>query len=489
MLQEHIDAVRKFGFTKLHLTARCITGPEAEIDALMASLNLEKPFAQRGKRSTIITTSKKADDSFVWPTVYASSGTNIVSHQQAIQIEEQTRARPDVFAIERPELQVCNSQTADIYVGETKPYITGFDENKQPVVRTIIEGLSLSVTPTVVEEGLLRFQSIATLEGASEIQPISVAGDVTRTPQTIRVPTINTQKVQTIVELRHDQALVQTGLTRTREGKVEAVLVILEAQPLSTAVQVESAAANHVQRTIVPVRYVSELCARIETERKINRDEAIFELKHMVDEAMNSEKPVSVDATTIVLDGDQLIIHHPGALENRLQMILEQIRKNGFAQSLISVSVAVVPEKDAIHLLQQYPMASAVTTAVDNFNFGRPRVLVSSLWSQPILFCKLNLVEAWDVRNRVLAIPDSEFFNCRRGLPVLNGELTSIKPYLNPAIGDIENELPGTLLDFKVKPLNLRLQKVDFNVFADDSCTTWACEVTDQQACLFRGPT
>ncbi len=232
-LQEHIDRIREFGFTQFQLTARYIMGPAKQIDSLMSSLKLERPFNTALKKQVISTSAKTPEESQPRLTTYQIGTSGIISREQARTIEELARSKADCFAVQCPQVSAFNGQLATIHVGETKPFIVGFKENDEPMIRTVVEGLTLRVTPTVCDSGLYRLQSVACLEGASQVHPVSVKRSVTETPRKIQVPTITTKQIQTTVELQDEQALLQTGLTTTHEGKTQAVLVILEARPIS----------------------------------------------------------------------------------------------------------------------------------------------------------------------------------------------------------------------------------------------------------------
>ena len=226
-LQEQIDRLRKFGFTQFQVTARYITGPAEQIASLMSSLKLDKPFETLLlKKQTISATVNTKPEL----TTYEIGLAGIVSREQAQEIEELARAKADQFTVQCLQVTAFNGQRATIQGGETTPYIVGFEENDEPMIRTIVDGLTLQVTPTVVDSGLYRLQSMARIEGATQVQTVSVGKHMTETPRKFQMPTITTKQIQTTVELWDDQALLQTGLVTTVKGTSQAVLVILEAR-------------------------------------------------------------------------------------------------------------------------------------------------------------------------------------------------------------------------------------------------------------------
>lgn len=261
---------------------------------------------------------------------------------------------------------------------------------------------------------------------------------------------------------------------------------------VSSALNNKKSAEIFSHEPFIETKISSDLIAMLAVEESVDELEATKMLKVMVDEAMNTERPVSINATTIVADGTQLTVRHPKTLAARLETILQQIRTHGFAQSDLKVCIAVLPEEDATQLMHQHSMVSAETAIVGKRTYTRRNASgqpASRLEFHAIKFCKLTMREAWQFKNEITALSNATLFHCRQDLAVLNGEQVTIKSHLNPAIIDLENELPGELLDVTVLPRNLRLLQLSFKVHANDSCGTWSCDITDDQACVFRGPT
>lgn len=191
-------------------------------------------------------------------------------------------------------------------------------------------------------------------------------------------------------------------------------------------------------------------------------------------------------------NGELLTVRHPQALAARLEKILQQIRLHGFAQSRLNVSIAILPEQTATPLLQNCTMigtdAKVVEDAVERQ--GSSLLLhANKMDSHPVEFRRLTLPEAGDFKHKISAMSNAALFHCRSDLVVLNGEQTAIKSHLNPAIADLENQLPGALLDVTVLPLKSRLLRLDLRIHAHNSTTMWSCDVTDDRVCVFRGPT
>jgi beta-lactamase regulating signal transducer with metallopeptidase domain len=240
-LQEYIDSVRQHGFTTFQLTARYIIGTPEEINSLMESLQLEKPFLKAAEGKTVPESSPSDKQSKQATTGFCVGSTGIVSLEEARKIEELARSKPDCLSIQCPKVSAMNGQIATIYVGETKPFIVGFKENDEPMIRTVVEGLTLLVIPKVVDKGLFQLKSAACLEGTSEQRLIATTGRVTETPKMFTLPAITTKRLQTTVELQEDQAFLQSGMITTEEGKSQAFLTVLEARLIVPEVAGEAA--------------------------------------------------------------------------------------------------------------------------------------------------------------------------------------------------------------------------------------------------------
>ena len=229
-LQQYIDAVRHHGFTTFQVTARYIIGPPEEINSLMESLQQEKPFPKAVEGETVAKSSQSEKQAPQAAATLCVGTTGIVSFEESRKIEELARSKPDCLSIQCPTVRAINGQVATIQIGETKPFIVGFKENDEPMIRTVVEGLTLRVTPTVVDKGLFQLKSVACLEGTSEQRLITTTGRVTETPKMFTLPAITTKRVQTTVELQENQAFLQSGMITIEEGKSQAFLTVLEAR-------------------------------------------------------------------------------------------------------------------------------------------------------------------------------------------------------------------------------------------------------------------
>lgn len=235
-LKEKIDRFRKFGFKRFQVTARFIMGSADEINTLMSSLEMEAPFSNIARAPVHATQHNAADG--VKPeqsaiTKIQMGVTGFVSRDKVRAIEEQARSKTDCLLVECAQVQSFNGQAAMTHVGETKPYIIGFNENGEPMIRTVTDGLTLHVTPTVVEEGMLRLQCVSSMEAISKTQTVFITRSAGKSPQRIPVPEITSKRVQTTVDLKEDQTLWLSGLTATEDGKKQAALVVLEVTPIS----------------------------------------------------------------------------------------------------------------------------------------------------------------------------------------------------------------------------------------------------------------
>jgi hypothetical protein len=235
-LQKYIDAVRQYGFTTFQVTARYIIGPPEEINSLMEALQQEKPFPKAAEGKAVPESSQSEKQSPQAAATLCVGTTGIVSFEESRKIEELARSKADCLSIQCPKVSVINGQVATIYVGEIKPFIVGFKENDEPMIRTVVEGLTLRVTPTVVDEGLFQLKSVACLEGTSEQRLMTTTGRVTETPKMFTLPAITEKRVQTTVELQENQAFLQSGMITTEGGKSRAFLAVLEAKLIAPEV-------------------------------------------------------------------------------------------------------------------------------------------------------------------------------------------------------------------------------------------------------------
>ena len=247
-LQQYIDAVRQYGFTTFLVTARYIIGPPEEINSLMESLQQEKPFPKAAEGETVAKSSQSEKQAPQSAATLCVGTTGIVSFEESRKIEELARSKADCLSIQCPTVRAINGQVATIQIGETKPFIVGFKENDEPMIRTVVEGLTLRVTPKVVDKGLFQLKSVACLEGTSEQRLITTTGRVTETPKMFTLPAITTKQVQTTVELQEDQAFLQSGMITTEDGKSRAFLAVLEARLIAPEVAVDEEGKGETPR-------------------------------------------------------------------------------------------------------------------------------------------------------------------------------------------------------------------------------------------------
>jgi hypothetical protein len=229
-LQEYLGAVRQFGFTTFQVTARYIMGSPEEINSLMEALQLEKPFPKTAEAKAVPESSQSEKQSPQSAATFYVGTTGIVSMEEARKIEELARLKADCLSIQCPTVSAIDGQVATIQTGETKPFIVGFKENDEPMIRTVVEGLTLLVIPKVVDKGLFQLKSAACLEGTYEQRLIATTGRVTETPKMFTLPAITVKRLQTTVELQENQAFLQSGMITTEEGKSQAFLAVLEAR-------------------------------------------------------------------------------------------------------------------------------------------------------------------------------------------------------------------------------------------------------------------
>ncbi|MFO0999018.1 MAG: M56 family metallopeptidase [Planctomycetaceae bacterium] len=484
-LQEYIDAVHEHGFTTFQVTARYIMGPPEEINSLMEALHQEKPFPKAADGKTVAKPSQSETQLPQSAAAFGVGTSGVVSIEEARKIEELARSKAGCLSMQCPKVSAIDGQVATIQTGETKPFIVGFKENDEPMIRTVVEGLTLRVIPKVVDKGLFQLKSVACLEGASERRLMTMTGRVTETPKMFTLPAITERRLQTTVELRENQAFLQSGMITTEEGKTQAFLAVLEARLVAPE-------RVFMKEPFVETTIDADLIPRLASDEGLGQTEATQIVKIMIDEAMNADRPLSVNATTIVANGESLIVRHPQALAARLKKVLTQIRMHGFAQSRLNVCIAVLPDIEATRLLRKHSMVTAEAEIVGNVTYVSRSAAAeptSKLEFEALQFCNFTLREVSNFKNEIAALSNSTLLRCRQDLLVVNGEPTSIKSHLNPAITGLENQLPGELLEVTVLPRNRRLYQLSLKVHASELSGSWSCEVTDDQACVVQGLT
>ncbi|MBC7964958.1 MAG: hypothetical protein H7Z17_03445, partial [Fuerstia sp.] len=202
----------------------------------MSSLKIEAPFAET-KNTPVVEKHQKADNpaklELPAATTYRMGSIGFMSRNQARAIEEVARARTDSLIVNCPKVEAFNGRAAMIGMGEAEPNISGLNKNDEPRVRTIMEGLTVHVTPAFVDDDVVRLQCVSSFEGIAEMQPVDPAKEASESPQRNQAPATASSRVQTTVELRNDQTLFLTGITTTHNGKRQAVLVVLDVIPVS----------------------------------------------------------------------------------------------------------------------------------------------------------------------------------------------------------------------------------------------------------------
>ncbi|MCA9012955.1 MAG: SLBB domain-containing protein, partial [Planctomycetaceae bacterium] len=232
-LKEEMDRFRKFGFKRFQVTVRSIIGSAEEINALMSSLKMEEPFSDITKAPVA---DAKSEQSAVKTIQMGTTG--IVTRYLVRAIEELARSKTNCLSVESLQIQSFNGQTRMTHVGEMKPYIIGFDEKDEPTIRMVIDGMTLRVTPTVLDAGLIRLQCVSRIETVSKTHTVAMSRSSGKLPKRIQVPVIESKQVQTLVELQDDQTLWLSGLTSSSDGKSQAILFTLEVTLISSPYEI-----------------------------------------------------------------------------------------------------------------------------------------------------------------------------------------------------------------------------------------------------------
>ncbi len=334
-VRESIERFKKHGFRQFEITATCISGPENDITELIRN--------SVGDKHKLIKKNEVA--------------TCVVPTHEANAIQKQVSTSSIRFMVQRPKLLVFNGQEAIVHTGQLKPLIVGFDDKDEPIVQTTTDGFSLQVTATALDHGLLRLQSIATLENATTVQQASISRSSAETPRQTQIPSVHVRRVQTTVELNRDKTLVQCGLTRTHEGKSEATLVILNAKPMASQMTPsgpESPVAKSLPPNAVSVLALDASNHAATGAVHIDQSEAPMQTDGM---ATLQKLPVPLTLVTYSVS-DQVFPVWTGATKADFAPIMELIKATVEPESWREGQAVMVPDENTLSLvIRQTPEA------------------------------------------------------------------------------------------------------------------------------------
>jgi len=115
----------------------------------------------------------------------------------------------------------------------------------------------VTLISTIQEDGSIRLQCAATLASATEVKQGFLTKNVSESPQTNRIPSIDERRVQTEVGLNDSEGLLQYGLVRTPDGKDKATIVIVEACEVETSLKSKPVVDHRNWLYQLPDRYVA----------------------------------------------------------------------------------------------------------------------------------------------------------------------------------------------------------------------------------------
>lgn len=188
--------------------------------------------------------------------------TAVAAQQTAVHFVDSAKNNQMIKLLSSPEFVTFNGHDAWVATGESRPFVTGFDQG-QAQLQIATTGLWVSVTPRLRADGVeltcgVRISSISDVD----TQKVAVVGK--RGKQTIQIPEVMDQTVRATVLLQSNETFVVTGLTReTEDGEIEEVVVLLKAEELKPEPSVPSAVKPAGQRMSARAYNVADLVAPI----------------------------------------------------------------------------------------------------------------------------------------------------------------------------------------------------------------------------------
>lgn len=132
-----------------------------------------------------------------------------------------------------PRLRVLNNSTAQLFVGESTPYLSRYEktvasDTYQTTVETgeVRTGLALSVTPAVDERGMIRLSVAPVLSDLMGIKVFSPAEEVR-----VSRPLVKTREMRTHLLLAPRETAVMGGLMMERRGSDKDGIPFLQDVP------------------------------------------------------------------------------------------------------------------------------------------------------------------------------------------------------------------------------------------------------------------
>ncbi len=158
-----------------------------------------------------------------------------------------------VKVVANPRLRVLNNSTAQIFVGESVPYLARYEksatsETFQVSVETseARTGLALSVTPAVDDRGVVRISVAPVLSDLMGVVTFSPAEDVQ-----VSRPRIKTREMRTVLLLRPGETAVMGGLIMERTAESSDGIPWLKDVPVAGALfRMEKRSSRKVELVI-----------------------------------------------------------------------------------------------------------------------------------------------------------------------------------------------------------------------------------------------
>lgn len=140
-----------------------------------------------------------------------------------------------VRVVAHPRLRVVNNATAQIFVGESVPYLSRYEktvtsDTYQTTVETaeVKTGLALSVTPAIDDRGNIRISVAPVLTDLMGIKVFAPVDDVQ-----VSRPQVKTREMRTMLTLRPGETAVMGGLMMERSGQSNNGIPFLKDIPVA----------------------------------------------------------------------------------------------------------------------------------------------------------------------------------------------------------------------------------------------------------------
>ncbi|MEP3479674.1 MAG: M56 family metallopeptidase [Fuerstiella sp.] len=287
---EALKLLRAYGFAQIKIRATILSAPQAVMSETLQKTGIKvEPAVTRQQESGIqfglmqLNSSHPGIKSHTQPSTIApvafsetrirqavSIATAIIAEEAADRFVASAKSHQMVTLLSSPQVITFNGHDASVSTGESRPYVLGYHQG-QPQVQIVNTGLGVSVTPRLGADGLQLSCGITISEvlNAAGIEA-SAADDSTADDSSgdeVEIPEVKEQTVRANVSLQPRQNFVVTGLTRnTKDGELEEVVVLLEAERFLPAPPVASVPKADEQRLTLRAYQVADLVVPISNQ-------------------------------------------------------------------------------------------------------------------------------------------------------------------------------------------------------------------------------